>query len=128
MLYRLLADLVVVLHLLFIIFVVTGGFLALKYRRLAWAHVPVAFWGVLVEFTGWICPLYDLEVKLRLLAGEAGYEGGFIEHYLIPIIYPGDFTITLRFTLGALVLLLNGIAYTLYFSRRRTKQTTIKDK
>ncbi len=127
MLYRLSADLVVVLHLVFIVFVVTGGFLALKYRRLAWVHLPVAFWGVLVEFTGWTCPLYDLENKLRLLAGEAGYDGGFIEHYLIPIIYPGDFTVSLRITLGVTVLLLNGIAYTLYFSRRRSKQVTPPD-
>lgn len=119
MLFRLLADLLVVLHALFVWFVVAGGFLALRWRRLAWLHVPAALWGAVIEFMGWICPLTPLENQLRRLAGEAGYQGGFVEHYLIPTLYPAHYTLPLRVTLGAMVVVLNGVAYALYFRRRR---------
>ena len=88
MLYRLLADAAVALHLAFILFVILGGFLVLRWRRLAWVHAPVAVWGVAIELIGWICPLTYLENHFRARAGEAGYGGGFIEHYLLPLIYP----------------------------------------
>lgn len=120
MLLRLLADLLVILHALFVLFVVAGGFLALRWRRLVWLHVPAALWGALIEFMGWVCPLTPLENQLRLSAGEAGYQGGFVEHYLIPALYPVHYTVTLRFALGAVVLALNGVAYWLYFARRTT--------
>ncbi len=116
--YRLLADLLVALHATFVLFVASGGFLALRWRRLVWLHVPAALWGALIEFMGWICPLTPLENRLRLLAGGAGYQGGFVEHYLIPTLYPAHYTEALRFGLGALVVVLNGIAYWLYFGRR----------
>lgn len=119
MLLRLLADLLVVLHALFVLFVVAGGFLALRWRRLAWLHLPAALWGAVIEFMGWICPLTPLENQLRRLAGEAGYQGGFVEHYLIPTLYPAHYTAALRLTLGALVVVLNAAAYALYFRRRR---------
>jgi len=115
---RLLADLLVVLHALFVLFVVLGGFLALRWRRLAWLHVPAALWGALIQFMGWVCPLTPLENGLRELAGEAGYQGGFVEHYLIPTLYPAHYTLALRLTLGGLVVALNGTAYWLYFRRR----------
>ena len=118
MTYRLLADLVVLVHVAFVVFVVAGGYLALRWRRLAWLHVPAALWGSLIELTGWICPLTPLENTLRRLAGEAGYRGGFIEHYVLPVLYPVHYTLALRLALAALVVLLNGVAYALYFRRR----------
>jgi hypothetical protein len=117
MIFRLLADLVVLLHVAFVAFVVAGGYLALRWRRLAWLHVPAALWGALIELTGWICPLTPLENALRRLAGEAGYPGGFIEHYVLPELYPAHYTLALRLTLAAVVILLNGVAYGLYFTR-----------
>lgn len=111
MLYRLLADLLVVLHLAFVVFVVSGALLVLRRPRLAWVHVPVALWGALIEFAGWICPLTPLEVRLRLLGGEAGYAGGFVEHYLLPVLYPTGLTRTHQVFLGSLVLALNLGAY-----------------
>lgn len=117
MTFHLLADLVVLVHVTFVLFVVAGGFLALRWRRLVWLHVPAALWGALIELTGWICPLTPLENALRRLAGEAGYRGGFIEHYVLPVLYPVHYTVTLRLTLAALVVLLNAVAYWLYFRR-----------
>jgi hypothetical protein len=111
MVSRLMADVLVALHLAFIVFVVAGGFLAWRWRRLAWLHAPVAAWGAAIEFGGWICPLTPLENHFRIQAGQAGYAGGFIEHYLIPIIYPGELTTTVRFALGAAVLVVNAVAY-----------------
>jgi hypothetical protein len=109
--YRIAADLVVALHFLFIAFVVGGGFLTWRWPRLAWVHVPVAAWGALIEFAGWICPLTPLENSLRRAAGEAGYPGGFIEHYIIPIVYPPGLNTGIQVALGVSVLLVNGIAY-----------------
>jgi hypothetical protein len=116
--FRLLADLVVLLHVTFVLFVVVGGFLALLWRRLVWLHVPAALWGALIELAGWICPLTPLENELRRLAGQAGYRGGFIAHYVLPMLYPVHYTLALRLVLAALVVLLNGVAYGLYFRRR----------
>jgi len=116
--YRLAADLLVVLHLAFVVFVVLGGFFALRWRQIAWAHLPAALWGAIIEFMGWGCPLTPLENHFRRLAGEGGYPGGFIEHYVIPALYPADYTLGLRIALGVMVVVLNGIAYWLYFSRR----------
>lgn len=120
MLYRLAADALVVVHLGFIFFVVIGGFLAWRWRRVAWIHLPVACWGALIEFSGWVCPLTPLENDMRRLAGDLGYEGGFIEHYVIPVIYPAQLTVQIQIGLGILVLLLNGFAYSVYFIRRKS--------
>ena len=84
----LLADLLVLFHATFVLFVVAGGLLVLKWPRLAWLHIPCALWGVLIEFGGWICPLTPLENTLRQRAGEAGYSGGFVEHYVLHVLYP----------------------------------------
>ena len=122
--YHLAADALVVVHLGFILFVVTGGFLAWRWRKVAWIHLPVACWGALIEFAGWVCPLTPLENDMRRLAGDLGYEGGFIEHYVTPVIYPAQLTVQIQIGLGILVLLLNGFAYSVYFIRRRSHQNT----
>ena len=111
MAYRLLADAVVVLHAAFIVFVVAGGFLAWRWRWVAWAHVPCAVWGALIEYRGWICPLTPLENYLRRRAGVEGYAGGFIEHYVTPVLYPAGLTPPKQVVLGSLVLVVNVIAY-----------------
>jgi hypothetical protein len=116
---RLFADVLVLAHLAFIFFVITGGFLAWRWRRLAWVHLPCALWGALVEFMGWICPLTPWEIALRRQAGMAGYEGGFIEHYIIPVIYPSGLTPAIQVGLGSLVVAVNLVAYVVYFRRRR---------
>lgn len=111
MAYRLLADAVVVLHAAFIVFVVAGGLLAWRWRWVAWAHVPCAVWGALIEYRGWICPLTPLENYLRRRAGVEGYAGGFIEHYVTPVLYPAGLTPPKQVVLGSLVLVVNVIAY-----------------
>ena len=111
MIYRLLAGAVVAVHALFIVFVVFGGFLTWRWRWVAFVHVPCAIWGMLIEYFGWICPLTPLENQLRARAGEAGYGGGFIEHYLLPLLYPAGLTPGVRIVLGTLVLLVNLLAY-----------------
>jgi hypothetical protein len=125
MLYRTLADLVVILHLLFILFVVGGGFLALRWRWLVWLHLPCAVWGGLVELAGWYCPLTPLENELRKAGGASGYAGSFVAHYLLPLIYPTGLTRGVQLTLGALVLLVNGVAYILYVRQRRSRRTGV---
>ncbi|MFJ4290361.1 DUF2784 domain-containing protein [Cupriavidus sp. NPDC089707] len=114
-----LADLVVVVHGLFIVFVVAGGLLVLRWPRLAWVHVPAAVWGVLIEWVGGTCPLTPLENALRRAAGEAGYSGGFIERYLLPLIYPAGLTPAVQFWLGLVVLVVNVAVYVVWWRRRR---------
>ena len=111
MAFRLLADAVVLLHTAFVAFVVLGGFLAWRWRRLVWGHVPCAVWGALIEYEGWICPLTPLEHYFRRRAGLGGYAGGFVEHYVIPVLYPAGLTRPTQQLLGALVLAVNVVAY-----------------
>ncbi|MGE0352482.1 MAG: DUF2784 domain-containing protein [Gemmatimonadales bacterium] len=113
-----LAQLVVLIHLGFVVFVVIGGVLVLRWRRLMWLHLPAAAWGALIEFAGWICPLTPLEIHLRRLAGEAGYHGGFIEHYLLPILYPPGLTRGVQIVLGTVVLVVNALAYWRVWKKR----------
>jgi hypothetical protein len=119
--YWLLANTLVLLHLAFILFVVAGGLLTAWKPRLAWLHVPAALWGALIEFMGWICPLTPLENRFRRLSGEAGYEGGFVEHYLIPLIYPEALTAAAQYVLGALVLSTNALIYLWLWKRGNWK-------
>lgn len=119
MIYKLLADVVFLLHLVFVLFVVLGGIAVWRVPMLAWLHLPAVAWGALIEFAGWICPLTPWEQSLRLLAGEQGYSGGFVEHYLVPILYPAALTRDIQIVLGMLVLLVNGIAYALIVRRLR---------
>ncbi len=119
MAYRLLADATAILHLAFILFVVLGGLLVLRWPGLRWVHLPAALWGAAIEFTGWACPLTPLEKRLRVLGGEAAYEGGFIAHYLVPLIYPPGLTPRMQVALGVLVLVVNSTVYALVFRRLR---------
>jgi hypothetical protein len=109
--FHVLADLVVGLHVLFVVFVVIGGLLVLRWPAVMWLHLPAAAWGALIEFGGWICPLTPLEKSLRAQAGQVGYEGGFIEHYVIPLLYPGALTRGLQITLGVIVVAVNVVVY-----------------
>jgi hypothetical protein len=109
--YRLLADAIVALHGLFVVFVVLGALLTLWRRWMRWLHIPAALWGAFTEFTGRVCPLTPLEQALRLRAGQAGYTGGFIDHYLVPLIYPAGLTIRAQIILGSVVVLLNVALY-----------------
>ena len=118
MIYRLLADLVMAVHFAFIAFVVLGGILVLRWNRLAWLHVPAAVWGVLIEWAHWTCPLTPLENRLRRLGGLAGYDSSFIEHYLLPLIYPAALTRQVQFLLGAFVLAVNAGLYGWLLYRR----------
>lgn len=122
MLYRYLADLTVLLHLAFVTFVVVGGLLALRDRRWIWAHLPAAIWGVAIEWGGWVCPLTPLENWLRRRAGGAGYRGGFVEHYFLPVLYPPGLDRTAMFVLGGMVLLINAAIYILVWLRYRQSE------
>ena len=122
--YRFLADCVVVIHGAFVLFVVFGGLLALRWPRAAPIHLPAAVWGAAVEFCGWICPLTPLENRLRRLGGGEGYRGGWVEHYLVPLIYPAGLTEGRQFVLGAIVVVLNALVYGIVW-RRRTRQRGI---
>ena len=115
-----LADGVVVLHLLFIAFVVAGAALLWRWPRLAWLHLPAAAWGAWVELSGAICPLTPLENRLRALAGEAGHAQGFVEHHLLPLIYPQALTHELQLVFGGAVVAINALLYTLWLRRRRS--------
>jgi uncharacterized protein DUF2784 len=110
-LYRLVANAVVVIHGLFIAFVLLGAFLAWRWRWVAVVHLPCAVWGVLIEYRHWVCPLTPLENHLRARAGEQGYHGGFVEHYVLPVIYPSGLTPQVQVVLGTIVLVVNLCAY-----------------
>ena len=116
------ADALVIVHLAFVAFVVAGGFLAIRRPRLAWLHVPAALWGAWVEFTASICPLTPLENAFRRRAGETGYEGGFIEHYLTPILYPEGLTAVQQRWIGGLVVAVNVAAYALAIRSARRRR------
>ena len=107
MLYRILSDLIVIVHLAFVLFAVFGGFLLLKWKRLAWLHLPAVLWAALIEWAGWVCPLTPLENRLRALGGGTPYHTDFVEHYLLPILYPARLTRNLQIFLGLLVVLIN---------------------
>ncbi len=119
MIYRMLADVTFVAHLLFVIFVVFGGLLVLLWKRLAWLHVPALIWGVLLEWSAWICPLTPLENWLLERAGVAGYGEGFVAHYIVPIIYPDQLGREMQLVLGTLLLVFNILIYVWAFRHRR---------
>ncbi|WHZ24470.1 MAG: putative membrane protein [Nitrospira sp.] len=119
--YRLSADFVLLIHLAFVLFVVAGGLLVLKWPRLAWLHLPAVAWGALVEFTGWICPLTPLENSLRAMGGGAVYGSDFIAHYLLPILYPTGLTRYLQVVLGMGLLAANVALYVWLWRRRKVR-------
>jgi Protein of Unknown function (DUF2784) len=109
--YLALAGLVIVAHLGFVLFVALGGLAVWRLPRLAWAHLPAVVWGIWIEASGGICPLTPLENELRRRGGAAGYSGGFVEHYLLPALYPQGLTRGLQAVLAAGVFLVNAAAY-----------------
>jgi hypothetical protein len=126
--YRALADLVVGLHFIFVLFVVLGGLLVLRWRWMVYLHLPAAIWGAAIEFAGWVCPLTPLEQWLRRKAGDTAYAGGFIEHYILPVLYPSALTRDIQLVLGVLVIVLNLAIYTYVFRKRRTRLETRLDR
>jgi hypothetical protein len=113
------AELIVAVHFAFVVFVVLGGLLALRWVWVAWIHLPAVIWGVLIEFTGWICPLTPLENHLRRASGEAGYQGDFIAHYILPVLYPDGLTRTDQLMLGGAALAINVAVYAFVVVRHR---------
>ena len=115
--YNYLADGVFLVHFAFIVFVIFGGFLVFRWRWMSWVHLPAAVWGVAIVVGGWICPLTHLEVALRRAAGRDGPALGFIETYLIPIVYPEALTRELQLSLGVALLAFNVLVY--FFALKR---------
>src|SRR5262245_23978116 len=118
MFLRFAADLVLLLHLGFILFAVFGALLAFRWRWMPLFHLPAAAWGLFVEVTGQACPLTALENALRMRAGASGYAGSFVEHYLLPVIYPAGLTASVQLVLGALVLAINAVLYAILLRRK----------
>lgn len=125
MLYGLLAEFVAFFHLLFVVFVLAGGVLALKWPWIVRLHLPAAAWGAIVEFSGWLCPLTPLENWLRAQAGQQTYRTDFLDRYLLPILYPDGLTREIQFVLGSIVLLVNGTVYGMLWWRRRKAGTPL---
>ena len=122
MVYRALGDLVLLLHLAFIVFVIVGGFFALRWRRAPLVHVPAALWGVFIEVSGGVCPLTPLENFLRRAAGSSGYSGGFMEHYLVPVVYPSALSHPVQLVLAGLVVFVNAAVYWIVWRRHRASR------
>jgi hypothetical protein len=121
MIFGLLADGVLLLHLAFVLFVVAGALFCLRRPRMAWVHLPAAAWGAAISFAGWVCPLTPLENWLRWRAGEQGYRGSFLEHYVLPVLYPAGLTSKAQVAMGSLVLAANAALY-LWVWRRRVRR------
>ena len=124
--YARLADLVVLAHFAFIVFAVAGGLLVIRWPRLLWLHLPAALWGAAVVSFGWICPLTPLENRFAARAGQAGYQGSFIEHYLVPIIYPEGLTPAMQRGLAVFVVVANIAAYTWPRRRRLAEDASLE--
>ena len=118
---RRLSDLVVLAHFAYLAFVVLGGFAVSRRPRLAWLHLPAVLWGIIVEFTGWVCPLTPLEIWLDEHGGEGAYSGGFINHYIAGLIYPSGLTRGDQIVLGSAVFALNATIYGIMLFRRRRR-------
>ncbi len=117
-----LADAVVLLHFAFILFAVLGGLLVLRWPVALWLHVPALLWGTAIEVTGGVCPLTPLENRLRELGGAEGYAGSFVQHYLLPIIYPAELTRELQWFLAAALVTVNAVVYLLVWRKRSQKR------
>ena len=123
---RVLATLVVLIHMAFVTFVVAGGVLALRWPRVAWVHLPAALWGAVIALVGWICPLTPFENWLRVRGGATPYDTGFLEHYLLPVLYPVAMTRGLQIATGAFVVLVNALVYWRVFRRSRAGEALTK--
>ena len=126
MLSRVLADGLVLIHLAFVTFVVLGGLLAFRWRWIPWVQVPCAAWGFLIEIYGWVCPLTPLENRLRQQSGTGGYEGGFVDHYLLPVLYPDWLHLPVQVVLASLVVVANALIYFLLWRRPWSRTGTSK--
>lgn len=115
MLYQLLASVVAIIHFAFIVFVIGGGLLLLRWPKLMWIHLPAAIWGFVIEMMGWYCPLTGIENWLLRRAGREGYSGGFVSHYIFALIYPAGLTRTVEIAIGAFVLIVNVSVYVRVF-------------
>jgi hypothetical protein len=125
--FRLLADLTVIVHLAFVLFVVFGGLLVLRWRRVAWLHLPAAAWGAWIEFAGWLCPLTPLENWLRQRGGRPAYTSSFVDQYILPTLYPDSLSREVQWVLGGLVLLVNGVVYLMLLRRRGRSAPIVVD-
>ena len=119
MLAYLLANILLIIHFGFIVFALFGGLFLFRYRWVAWVHIPAFIWAALISFAGWICPLTPWEVSLRKAAGQEGYSGGFVEHYLTPIIYPAGYTREFAIAAGITVLVINLLIYGFVIYKRK---------
>jgi hypothetical protein len=124
--YQLSADLVLILHLAFVLFVLLGGLLLLRWPKLVWLHLAAVTWGGIIEFIGLVCPLTPLEVNLRRLGGQAGYEGDFVQHYITASLYPSGLTRKMQIGLGISVLVLNMLIYGYWIAHRRLARGATK--
>ncbi len=121
---KLLADIILITHLTFILFVIFGGLLVFYKRWFAWLHLPMALWGAMVNIVGWVCPLTPLENKYRTAAGQAGYDTGFVEHYIAPLVYPEGLTHELGLMVGGFVIVWNIVVYSLIYYRLKYRSNT----
>jgi hypothetical protein len=119
--YQLLADLIVLVHVAFVVFAVLGGLLVLRWHRFVWIHLPAVIWAAIVELFGWLCPLTPVENWLRRRGGQAGYHSDFIAHYILPMLYPEELTREVQITLGVFVLVINLLIYAWAFRTQKTK-------
>ena len=120
--YGIFADIVVLIHLAFVLFAVLGAVLVIRWRWVFWLHLPAVFWAIWIELTGGICPLTPLENWLRRRAGQGGYPGDFVEHYLLPVLYPVGLTRKIQILLGLVVISINAALYGyIFFQHRRRK-------
>ena len=119
--YSLAAGFVVIVHAAFVVFVVAGGLLVLRWPRVSWIHLPAALWGALIEFQGWVCPLTPIEQRLWDQAGRHGYDGGFIDHYIAPVLYPTGLTRNTQIVLGLLLVGVNVAVYGVAILRARRR-------
>ncbi len=118
MIHQILANSILLVHFAFILFAVFGGLLLFYKKWIMWLHIPAFFWAVLIEFSGWTCPLTPLENQFRVLAGHSGYSQGFIQHYLLKVIYPDGLTRWIQIFLGLGVLILNILVYAVFLKRK----------
>ena len=118
MIYRFLADLVVLAHFSYIVFVIFGAALAFRWKKAMWVHIPAALWAALLEFAGWVCPLTPLELWFRTQGQAVAYSEGFIEHYILLILYPPGLTREIQLALGVFVVAVNVLVYGYVFTRR----------
>jgi hypothetical protein len=123
--YAVLADAVALVHFLFVLFVVAGSLLALRWPRAAWFHAPALIWALFVECAGTLCPLTPLENRLRVLGGESGYNDDFVSYWLLSLLYPASITRSLQMTLGGSLFLLNVCLYTWIWTKRRPKPVSL---